>query len=284
MCHHCIASRPPCMPQGESTMKRVLYAAGLVLLILVLALGVFLFTFDANRFRPQIVGLVEQQTGRDFRLGEISLTLWPSLGLDLHQAVLGNAPGFGENPLARIERIHLKVALLPLLRRELKVDTILLDGLQLELARQADGRSNWEGLAAAGDATAKAPEGQRQKAPARAQGKATEGSAAREAPLKIEIRGLAIRNTRIHYRDESAGTDLVLDPFELETGALIPGQPMPLKARLHLKRQPDTELDARLEGRLTLDPERQRYRIEQLKLVLGVEAPDLPGGRLESTL
>ena len=265
-------------------MKRVLYAAGLTLLILVLALGVFLFTFDANRFRPQIVELVEQQTGRDFRLGEISLTLWPSLGLDLHQAVLGNAPGFGKAPLARIERIHLKVALLPLLRRELKVDTILLDGLQLELARRADGRSNWAGLAGGKDAARAALARERKTPPAETQGKAPQAATAATAPLHIEVNGLEIRNTRIHYRDASAGTDLVLDPFELETGALVPGQPMPVRARLHLKRQPDTELDARLQGQLGLDLERQRYRIEQLRLVVGIEAPDLPGGRLESTL
>lgn len=260
-------------------MKRVLYGLGLLVVLLAAGLAIFILTFDANRYRPQIVSLVEQQTGRSFSLGEISLTLWPSLGLDLHDAVLGNPPDFGKRPFARVKTVHVAVELLPLLRRELKVDTLLLDGLQVELIRTMDGHDNWHDLAGKGES------GPAEEAASPTEAPAPSSNAASSAPpVRVELNGIEIRNTRIHYNDADTGTVITLDPFELKTGALIPGRPMPIEARLHLTQKPDLALDAALKGKATLNPEKGQYRIDTLELGLSLRAPDLPDGQLKARL
>ena len=42
-----------------------------------------------------------------------------------------------------VETVQVRVKLLPLLRKQLEVDTVRLNGLKLNLARDKDGRTNW---------------------------------------------------------------------------------------------------------------------------------------------
>ena len=95
----------------------------------------------------EITQAVKQQTGRDLDLrGDIKLSVFPWLGLELGDTRLSNAPGFGKKPFVKIERVGVKVKLLPLLRSQVIVDKIILDGLQLNLARNQKGVTNWDDL------------------------------------------------------------------------------------------------------------------------------------------
>jgi AsmA protein len=123
------------------------------LLIVLVAVGALLVprVLSPNDFKDEITARVEAATGRQLTIaGDIGLSVFPWLGLELNQASLANPPGFGGEPFARVDRMKIRARLLPLLERRLEVDRVELDGLRLHLVRDAEGRANWEAPPAAG--------------------------------------------------------------------------------------------------------------------------------------
>ncbi len=109
---------------------------GLVALVLVLLVAVWLFV-DPNDYKDRIAAGAKSATGRDLTLtGDIKLTVFPWVGLTLGPASLGNPPGFGDEPFATVQRAALRVKLIPLLRKQLQIGRLEIDGLDLRLKQQ----------------------------------------------------------------------------------------------------------------------------------------------------
>ena len=60
--------------------------------------------------------------------------------------LLGNAPDFGDTPFAEVDRVKIRVAMVPLLRGQIEVQTLQLKGLKLNLAVDKRGHGNWQDL------------------------------------------------------------------------------------------------------------------------------------------
>ena len=62
-------------------LKYSLIGIGGLLLLVIAAAVIFVMTFDANRYKPQVERLVQEKTGRTLKLqGPLEATVWPSLG------------------------------------------------------------------------------------------------------------------------------------------------------------------------------------------------------------
>jgi AsmA protein len=121
-----------------------LLAAGLIALALLLPIAAALF-INPNDYKGRIEQQVKKSTGRDLTLqGEIRLALFPWIALELGPASLGNPEGFATEPFLSVQKAALRVRLLPLLRKELQVGRIEIDGLDLRLRKNAAGKGNWE--------------------------------------------------------------------------------------------------------------------------------------------
>ena len=119
---------------------------GLIALIGVALLLVVLFV-DPNDYRDDIAQAVEQRTGRRLTLsGDLKLSVFPWVALDVGPATLGDAPGFGDEPFVSIERARVGVRLLPLLRGDLEVGHVQLEGARIRLVTDSSGRNNWADL------------------------------------------------------------------------------------------------------------------------------------------
>src|SRR5919106_1086170 len=117
----------------------VLLAAGIVI-------GIALF-FDPNDYKSEIAARVEKYTGRKLSLeGDIDLSVFPWLGVELGALSLGNASGFGREPFLTSERAEIRVQLLPLLKKEVRMDKVRLQGVTVDLIRAKDGKTNWDDL------------------------------------------------------------------------------------------------------------------------------------------
>ena len=128
---------------------------GLILLI-VIAMIVLPMVIDPNQFKGQIAAAVESNTGRQLAIeGDLGLSVFPWLGLEIGATSLANAAGFSDRPFAKVDTVQVRVKLLPLLRKELQMDTVILKGLQLSLETDAGGNTNWADLAGAGAAEEK---------------------------------------------------------------------------------------------------------------------------------
>ncbi len=256
-------------------MKTLLKALGAllaVIVVLVVAAAVIVpMVLDPEDLKARLVSEVREQTGRELRIGgEIGVSVFPWLGLELGAVELGNAPGFAAPFFARSEQVSVRVKLMPLLERRLEMDTVTVRGLALHLARDARGRGNWEDLVAAGGP------GERE---APAGGEAGPGLAA------LAIGGLDLRDASLTWDDARAGQRIEIKGLELRTGAIAPGQPVELELGFDL-RSAAPELSGRVDlgATLTVDAAAQRLSAKGLKVEADLSGPDLPGGKARLTL
>ena len=69
--------------------------AALILLLLIVVISLP-FIIDPNQYKGQIISQVKKETGRELAIpGDIKLSLFPWLGVQLGEVSLGNAAGFG---------------------------------------------------------------------------------------------------------------------------------------------------------------------------------------------
>lgn len=222
---------------------------------------------DPNDFKDDITAAVEKQTGRTLTVeGDIKLSVFPWLGLQLGKARLSNATGFGQQPMLQLDNIQLGVKLLPLLRQELQTDQTTLEGLQVNLQRKADGTSNWDDLVTAKQTSA---------TPAADN---TTGA----APLAaFAIGGLQLKNARIRWDDQQAKQVWQISNFDLTTEAIQWDQAFAIKLALSAEAK---HLQARGQIRLTTEitlHQDKRLELHNLKLAQQLWQPQLPVSPLE---
>lgn len=186
----------------------------LVVLVIALAIAVPLL-FDINDQKGRIAEAVEDATGRALTIdGDLELTVFPWLGVKTGPMSLTQASGFDPGiAFAAFQAADVRVKLVPLiLRREVQVGRITLQGLNIHLERNADGRDNWSDLlddAPATDATQR-PRSDR------------DGIKLAD----IEVEGVALSDARIAFRDAQAGASYTVENLNLRTGALLVGAPV----------------------------------------------------------
>ncbi|MGM0811217.1 AsmA family protein [Thioalkalivibrio sp.] len=252
---------------------RLLGLLGVLLLIAVIVAVYLVATFDPNDYKGRIEAEVAEATGRELTLaGSIELTLFPSLGLRLEDARLANAEGFGEAPFAELRVIDLAVAVMPLLRRELEVQRIEADGVTLRLARDADGRSNWDDLLERSEAAAA-------EEPDNGPGNSGAEGAPGIALEELQVAGLEVTGLRVEWDDRQAGTFMLLDPVNLELRDFRPGVETPIdlaaSVRIEEADQAPVAADLRLDARLNLDLAAERYALRAVRSEVDLRHPAL---------
>ncbi|MEO5362460.1 MAG: AsmA family protein [Magnetococcus sp. DMHC-8] len=268
----------------------------LLFLVLVPVIGLvgLLLLFDPNAHKAQIAQLVEAHTGRHLTIREdFSLSFYPRLGIRLGAMELGNAPGFGSEPFATIAAAQVQVKLQPLLQRRLEVDTVTIEGLHLNLAKNAAGANNWADMnpaakrsPAPSPATAQAP----QATPGQGVPSPAAGPVAAQPPLlaAMTVEGIQIRDARLTWRDAARPGQVktVIVPT-LTTGSLQEGAPVPLTVQLHLEEGSggSPAFDLSLRGTLVANPADKVLRIKPLHALLTALGKGMPGGKatLDST-
>lgn len=237
------------------------------------ALAAYLaFVFDPNDYRERIALEAEKATGRTLVIdGEISLSVFPWIGVEIGQASLGNAPGFGDTPFASVGEVEVRARLMPLLRKELEVDRIVLRDLKLDLIIDEQGKSNWADLAAAGE-----------EVPASTGSPAADGGA---ALASLVISGVQIESARVSYADRQAKAEYVIENLDLKTGEVSPGQRFPMELGFDVAvSEPEMTGRVDIAGDVLFDLAGPSADIEGFTLRFNGTGDGLPGGKAELEL
>jgi AsmA protein len=215
-------------------------AGGLIVLIVAGLLALWLLV-NPNDYKGRIAAAVKESTGRDLVLqGDIKLSVFPWIALELGPATLGNPPGFGEEPFLAFNRAAVRVRLFPLLAKRLEMGRIEIDGIDLRLRKNAEGAGNWENFGRA-DRPAKSTEGDERRA---------------QLP---ELAGVRITHGRISYQA------IVLDKFNLEAGALGGQGVTPFSISFDASRGvPGENLTLNGQFDLSADPQNKRLRLAEV--------------------
>lgn len=174
--------------------RRRLRRAGLAGLGLAAALGLawlalgllFQGLLDRGRVARWSEARLEAALGRDVELGEVALSGFPRPEVALADLRIGPPRGVDAPPLARVDRVRLRVALWPLLRRRVVVEEAELSGAAIRVVALADGRSSLGGFAPGGG-------------PERPSGR---------SPLSVRVREVRLEGGSVTYRRAGAGPEL----------------------------------------------------------------------------
>lgn len=258
-------------------MNRWIKAMGLgVLAVLILGAALALIlprVLDPNAYRDDLVRMVSERTGRTLTLdGNLGLSVFPWLGLELNGVTLSNAPGFGDAPMLAVRHARAGVRLWPLLSGRLEFGTIALDGLQLNLARAADGRTNWQDIQ---ERLASSDTQRPATPPPPAEPPATD---TRFALNQLDITGVRIREGRLLWDDRQGGQRYALTNWDLTTGRVRWGGAIPVSSSFTLSMgSPSLDAETTLEAKLQVAPDAGRYGVEDLVLETRLRSTDLLG-------
>jgi AsmA protein len=240
----------------KKAIKILVILLGTVVVFTVLLAAILPLVIDPNDYKDEIIQAVKKKTGRDFSIeGNIELSIFPWLGVEVGTAELGNAPGFGKTPFAQIASAGIRIKVAPLLRREVVVDTVHMDGLKLNLTRNRVGATNWEGLMAQERSALALP-----------------------AIAALTISGINIRNGEIRWQDRMSEGRYIAQDLSLRSGRIVPGKPVDLHLAFDFERgngQRRTRVELRM--RLNLDLTRQILNVPSLALKVVLDAPIVEG-------
>lgn len=249
-------------------MKSLGKILGLVILglLLILVAAGFALThlFDPNDYKDEIRQLARDKAGLELTInGDIGWSLFPWLGLELHETTLASTQT-PDQPLADLRMLGLSVRVLPLLQREVQMSDITVNGLNLTLSRDQQGRGNWEGI---GQPPAQPAETQPAPAVATPAEPAEAAPGKSGKPLKLDIDSLTVSDARVTYQDARSGQQYSAESIELSTGAIREGSAIPLKLNAFFgSNKPVMRARTELQGALRFDSQLKRYQLEDLRL------------------
>lgn len=196
---------------------------GLVALTVVGVLVVLLLPSD--RIARVVTDRFEQATGRVMKIsGDISPSLWPTLGARIEQVSVANADWSDGQPMVTADSISVGVDLAALLGGQVKVRDITVQSPRIRLEKARNGQVNWDFSQAA------------QAAPSGA--KPGPGDQTSSGIPAFSLDKGTIRDAQISYFDRAAGTALVLTKTDIDLTLPDFNGPMTLTIRGFLNGEP----------------------------------------------
>jgi AsmA protein len=253
----------------DSSMKALGKILGLVFLGLLLLLVVLGFAlthlFDPNDYKDEIRKIAHDKANLELTLnGDIGWSLFPWLGIELHEATLASA-ATPDKPFADLRMLGLSVRVLPLLRKQVQMSDIRVEGLDLTLERDAQGAGNWEQVGHPPPAAA--PNSAETSTPAPSSDAAEQSAEAPAEPLKLDIDSLSVKDARVAYHDERNGQQFSAESIELSTGAIREGSDIPFKLSAFFgSNKPVMRARTELQADLRFDRALKRYQLGNARL------------------
>jgi uncharacterized protein involved in outer membrane biogenesis len=197
--------------------------AVLLLLVAVSAIIIALeIKVELDPLRQPVALAVSKALDREVRLdGSISLvpTLWPTL--EINDISIGNPEGWpGDEPLAKVDLVRLKLGIMPLLSGDLNVAEATAEGVTLNLISNAKGDGNWQFG---------------EKDPVDEVEDKDDGD---EPMVRLEsIEDLDLTDIALHFRDEKLGKKISFRLAGLQ-GHAVEGEPFSLSFNGDLEGKP----------------------------------------------
>src|SRR5271166_2346414 len=105
-------------------MRKFAIVAVILVAIVVVAILALPHLIDVNQYRGQIQAQLQQRLNRPVQLGGMSLGVFP-LRVEVKDVTIGDDPSFGSKvPFAQVGELDVSVALLPLLSKNIEVESL----------------------------------------------------------------------------------------------------------------------------------------------------------------
>ena len=258
---------------AKKILKILLYTILVLLLFIASATAIFVATFDANLYKQDLSDLVRQQTGRELQFfGDVSLTVYPALGMQLGAMSFSNAPGFGAQSMIKVNKVAISVDVASLITFSPEVDQLLLQDLEINLQKNKAGKTNWDDLI---------------KADAKAASTTTESDTATASSEsgKVEIKGafggINMQNARLLWKDDQAGVEYRINDLDFSTGRITPDAPFDLQLQMAMQTSDGIEVNFDLGGQIQYLINESLLNIDDFELEIEAQGSMLPLGKIQ---
>lgn len=115
-------------------------------LLIILAIGMYLVArhFDLNQYKSYVEDIVRRETGRELSInGEAKLAISLSPTVVINDVAFSNPDWAAQPQMIKVKQAEVKFALMPLLKKQIVIDRILLSAPEIYLQKADDGRANW---------------------------------------------------------------------------------------------------------------------------------------------
>jgi AsmA protein len=221
-------------------LKVLLYGVVGLFALAVMALGAAFVVVDGKFVKARLESAMKEKN-RTLKIeGDPAVKLFPVAGLALGKLSLSE-PG-SDKPFITLDSAEVAVRVMPLLSKEIAVETLKVSGLRANVVRRKDGSMNFSDLAGGKEKSAGKP----------------------EEPPNVRIAEVLVEKVQLAFRDEASGQELNVAEFNLKTGRLdgqTPGD-VSMSARVTGKK-PEVDLRAQAGGALRFNLAREEFAFDK---------------------
>jgi len=223
---------------NRALFKKIAFGIAAVLAVLLLVVVYLAVTFNPNDYKPTVIQLVKDKKQRTLDIkGDIKLSFWPKIGADLGELTLSEHQS--DKQFAAIKSAKVALAVLPLLKKQIVVDTVYLDGAQVNVVQHADGSFNFDDLLSKDESESE--------------------------QINFDVQGVKITNTQASFSNEGTGAKYSVDQFNLTTGQVALKKPFDVATDFHLlANQPAVDAKAAIKANIMADPEGKHFVVKGL--------------------
>jgi AsmA protein len=204
-------------------MRKIIIIALAVCGFIILALALIPRVVDVNQYHGRIQAELQSRLGRPVTLGKISLSLLPP-SLQVQDVAIGEDPDFGTAPFAKAQGLSVRVSLIPLLKKDVEIQSLRLINPEIQLILNRKGGWNYASLG---------------------QGTGTPGTGEAKSGTQVSLVLLEIRNGRLHLRDEQKNSENTYDNIDVTLKNFAPGRPFEVDAAVHIAGKGDQQIQVK---------------------------------------
>lgn len=238
-------------------LKLVASLIGLILVV-VLAVAIAVATLGQDEYKNWISGKIREATGRELQVnGDLEVDIFPWLGVTAADVTFGNRPGFSAASFLRADNLAVRLKLLPLLWGRYEVDTIRIQGAEVNLEVDAAGERNWSDLF--GHAA---------------------GAGVNMPLAAFVVGGVNISGARFTYDDRMHDRRYAILDLNIDSGELVSGEPIDLTMRFTVASdRPDVSAETELKGVVSYIAGSDTIQIRPVTIASLVRSAVLPEGQ-----
>lgn len=232
----------------KKPFKILAVALSAIVLLLGLGIAYLSFIFDPNQFKSQLIELVKNKKHRDLAIdGNIQLKFFPKLGVSLEKIKLSEFES--KTQFAAVDKAQVSLALFPLLQKQIVVDKISLQGLQLRYQRDAAGQSNIDDLIKQESSNNEA-----------------ESPSSTTQQMRFDIEGIDIAQSSFAIDDQKSELKGRIHDLNFSTGKISNKNKTPIKFSAQFQfEQPKAEAKIDINTQLRFDIEQKLLDLQDLK-------------------
>ncbi len=184
-------------------LKIIIWIAIVVIALLIVSIAGLVIFFPKEKARAMAIDKISAALDRKVTIDGISVSFWGGVGAYLEGLKISNPGGFDGPDFVSAKALDVKVAIFPLLKKEIQVTRLILVEPKIYMHKLPNGHSNFKFGAAPSAAATSAPD--------------EISDETKVAAAAISFDNLSIKKGFVQYLDDSSGTKATIDGFELKT-------------------------------------------------------------------